>query len=251
VYFDSVLILNNDTQRIQNLNNKKMYFVEKEKINMINTVLFDLDGTLTDPKMGITRSVQYSLAKYGIHIENLDELEPFIGPPLKESFMKYFSFSESDALQAIDYYREYFSATGLYENEVYPGIPGLLETLQAKGLILAVATSKPTVFAEKILAHFKLDRYFAEIAGSNLDNTRTDKKEVIEYALSRLNRINTEAVMIGDRKHDIMGAQACGVQSIGVLYGYGDRSEIELAKPHDIAENVTDLDGVLNRITSG
>lgn len=217
---------------------------------MINTLLFDLDGTLTDPKSGITKSVQYSLRKYGIDIDDLDELDKFIGPPLKESYMKYFSFSEQEAIQAIEYYREYFSDKGMFENKVYAGIPELLNSMKEKGIKLAVATSKPTFFATRILEHFSLNQFFDEIIGSNLDNTRTGKKEIIEYTLNQLHRNNNESLMVGDRKHDIIGAQANSVKSVGVLYGYGNKDEIENQNPDFIAENVTSLGDILNQIVS-
>lgn len=217
---------------------------------MVDTILFDLDGTLTDPKIGITKSVQYSLKKFGIIVDDLDELNKFIGPPLKESFMKYFSLTEEEAIKAIDYYREYFSENGMYENEVYDGIPELLKVLNDQGIKVAVATSKPTHFAEKILKHFKMDHYFHEIIGSNLDNTRTNKKEIIEYTLRQLKKNNTESIMIGDRKHDIIGAQANSVKSVGVLYGYGDRAEIESENPEFIAKDVKELGKILHQITA-
>ena len=129
-------------------------------------ILFDLDGTLTDPKEGITKSVQYALKKYVILIENLDLLENFIGPPLKDSFMEYYNFSEDQASQAIEYYREYFKEKGIFQNKVYEHMEELLSKLKKLGLILIVATSKPTVFAEEILRHFNLDVYFELIIGS-------------------------------------------------------------------------------------
>lgn len=208
---------------------------------LYDTILCDLDGTLTDPQLGITRSVAYALAKFGIAVPDRAALNPFIGPPLHESFARVYGFDRAQAFQAVAYYREYFTDTGLYENAVYPGIPALLGDLVAHGQRLVVATSKPTVYATRILAHFHLDSYFTAIAGSNLDGTRTAKAEVIAHALTVLGSPPTRAVMIGDREHDIIGARANGLDSIGVLYGYGSLAEITAAKPTAIAASVAEL----------
>ena len=149
-------------------------------------LLFDLDGTLTDPKIGITTCVQYALASFGIEEPDLDKLEPFIGPPLKESFMEFYDMDETQAEAAVEKYRERFRDIGLFENEVYKGIPKMLRTLQAKGMHLAVASSKPTVFVERILKHFHIEQYFEAIVGSELDGTRVNKDEVVQEALKRL-----------------------------------------------------------------
>lgn len=215
---------------------------------MIDTVLFDLDGTLSDPKIGITKSVQYSLKKYNIEIDDLSELEKFIGPPLKESYIKYFSFSESESIAAIDYYREYFSEQGMYENTLYPGIADLLQSLKDKGVTIALATSKPTFFAEKILQHFEIDQFFTEIVGSNMDNTRTDKRSIIDYALGKLNKSHSSSIMIGDRKHDLIGARSNSVGTIGVLYGYGSEEEIAKENPDYIVGTVSELETTLQGI---
>jgi phosphoglycolate phosphatase len=214
---------------------------------MITTILFDLDGTLTDPKVGITKSVQYSLKKFDIEVCDLDELDKFIGPPLKDSYMKFYGFTEDKATQAIDYFREYFPEKGIFENTLYPGIPELLSSLKQQGLTLAVATSKPTLFAEKIISHFKLDPYFDGIYGSNLDNTRTNKGEIIAFALDALGKKENEALMVGDRMHDIVGAKTNSLPSIGVLYGYGNREELEKAQADSIVATVEELSKELHR----
>ena len=190
-------------------------------------ILFDLDGTVTDPMIGITKSVRYALNKFGIEVEDLNTLCKFIGPPLKDSFMNFYNFSEGDALKAITYYREYFSTNGLYENTVYENFEDMLIALKNDGKSLIIATSKPTVFAEKILEHFNLKKYFDFISGSNLDNTRTKKSDVISYALEQqmINNMS-EIIMIGDREHDIIGAKALNIESIGVLHGYGSYEEL-------------------------
>ncbi|MEY7999700.1 HAD family hydrolase [Clostridium sp. Mt-5] len=205
-------------------------------------ILFDLDGTLTDSKEGITRSVQYALRKYNIVVENLDLLENFIGPPLKDSFMEYYGFSEKQAFQAIEYYRQYFEEKGMFENKVYENIESLLQKLKKLGLNLIVATSKPTAFAEKILRHFNLYTYFDIVIGSNLDGTRGKKGEVIRYIIDKCNIDNSqEVVMVGDRRHDAIGAGENGVDCIGVAYGYGSVEELRNAKATYIVHNVEEL----------
>ena len=147
------------------------------------TVLFDLDGTLTDPGEGITKSVQYALKKFGVEVADRTALYPFIGPPLDASFQKYYGFSPEKAQKAIEYYREYFKPTGIFENVVYDGVPEMLDSLKNAGLALAIATSKPEPFAVQIAEHFGLSKYFCHIVGSNLDGTRVKKAEVIHHAL--------------------------------------------------------------------
>ncbi len=210
------------------------------------TILFDLDGTLTDPKLGITKSVQYALKHFNIQVTNLSSLTSFIGPPLKDSFMEYYHFDEESALLAIEKYREYFKETGIFENNLYYGMDHLLKQLAERGKTLIVATSKPTVFAKRILEYFNIHDYFAFISGSELDGTRSKKSEVIQYALEQNNINNlSEIIMIGDRKYDIIGAKETGIDSVGVLYGYGDAAEIENAKPTYIAEDINELYQIL------
>lgn len=219
-------------------------------------ILFDLDGTLTDPKKGITKSVQYALARFGIYEEDLDNLKKFIGPPLKNSFMEYYSFDEKKAWQAVLYYREYFSHKGIFENTVFDGIPELLRELNSQGRRVVLATSKPTVFAEQILEHFQLRPYFYGIVGSNLDGSRVVKSEVIQEALRigcaglknnrlTINPANWNPVMIGDREHDIDGARDNGIDAIAVSYGYGSLAELEGAEPTHIVDSVAGLRNLL------
>ena len=207
-------------------------------------ILFDLDGTLTDPKEGITRSVQYALSKLGIYADT-EELVRFIGPPLVESFATFFSLSPSDCELAVKYYRERFSQVGIFENAVYPGIPELLGRLEAAGKRLMVATSKPTVFARTILEHFGLATYFCEIVGSELDGTRADKGEVIACALASSGFGPEQAVMVGDRSYDIIGAAQNRLPAVGVLYGYGSREELEAAGAFGLANTVEELERLL------
>ncbi|MEC5145113.1 HAD family hydrolase [Chitinophaga sp. 212800010-3] len=204
-------------------------------------VLFDLDGTLTDPAMGITRAVQYALAKTGINEPDLSKLLPFIGPPLQHSFMEIYHYPEDRAWEAVNAYREYFGTTGIYENERYPGIPELLQSLQQQGRQLFVATSKPQVFADIVVKHFDLESWFTAIYGSELDGTRSDKGELISYVMATENLLPEDTVMIGDRKHDIIGAQKNGIAAIGVGYGYGSTKELQEAGAGRIFNTVADL----------
>jgi len=204
------------------------------------TILFDLDGTLTDPMMGITKSVQYALKKHGIIEKDLWNLTKFIGPPLMDSFQRYYGFSEEEARQAVVDYREYFAPTGKFENIVYDGIPEMLQALKEQGFVLAVATSKPEVFAKDILVHFDLEQYFDFVGGALLTG-RTDKAEVIAYVLKHLGVEKKDVIMIGDREHDIIGAAKNQLDSVGVLYGYGDRAEHEACGAGWIVDTVDEL----------
>lgn len=203
---------------------------------------FDLDGTLTDPGLGITNAVMYALERFGISLPPRQELYKFIGPPLLWSFENYYGFSPEDSRRAVDTYREYFAEKGLFENELYPGIPELLKSLRDAGFTLVIATSKPEEFARRIAEHFGFAGYFHHICGAAMDESRGSKHEVIEYAIGKLEGISRdEIIMIGDREHDIIGAKASGLDSMGVLYGYGDRAEHEAAGADYIAESVDDV----------
>ena len=209
-----------------------------------NFILLDLDGTVTDPKAGITKSVQYSLKPFGINVENPDELVTFIGPPLRESYKKYYGFSDDETEIAVAKYREYYSEHGIFENALYPGMSELLSSLRRHGKTLLLATSKPTFYAKQILEHFEIAQYFGFIAGSEMDGERSLKKEIIEYAIENMQITElSEAVMIGDRDLDIIGAAANGIDSIGVLYGYGSKNELSGATY--IAKDITKLSELL------
>lgn len=216
---------------------------------MYEIILFDLDGTLTDPKVGITLSIQYALEKMGIKEEDPDVLTPFIGPPLLESFKEIYHMSDQEAAQAIAYYRERFSVTGLYENKVYGGMEELLDSLKKQGRKLIVATSKPTEFSVKILEHFGLKQYFAVIVGSNFDGTRTEKSDVIQFALAGENITDlSKVVMIGDRKYDVDGAKKNHIDVIAVSYGYGSQEELAAADPNYIVSSVAELTSLLGKL---
>lgn len=213
---------------------------------MSQVILFDLDGTLTESGEGIINCVAYALEKMGKKEEHPEKLKCFVGPPLKEQFMKYAGLSEEEGEQAVAYYRERYTTTGMFENRLYPKVPELLELLKINDKILGVASSKPEVYVKQILEHFQIADYFTAVAGSELDGRRTDKAEVIEEALRRmhLEEERDKVLMVGDRSHDVQGAISCGLQCIGVTYGYGTREELEKAGAVYIADSVEDL-GIL------
>ncbi|TDL78778.1 HAD hydrolase-like protein [Peribacillus frigoritolerans] len=211
-------------------------------MNSFKLAMFDLDGTLTDPGTGIIHSIKYALNAMNVKMPSAAVLKDFIGPPLQVSFQKHLDFDHADTEQAIRFYREYFTEKGMYENEVYPGIISLLEDLQRENITLAVATSKPTIFAEKILKHFKMDAYFEHIAGSNLDGSLVSKSDIIAEVVKHYPDISKlDIIMIGDRKHDMIGAKENNIASIGVLYGYGSKKELSSASPEFLAQSVSAL----------
>ncbi len=212
-------------------------------------ILLDLDGTIIDPKQGITKAIRHALQRHDILIENDDFLYEFIGPPLREVIKNSFGFNDAETEDIVVAYREYFAETGLYECELYEGIRDLLMKLKEAGKILITATSKPEVYAIKILKHLGLNDCFHDICGATLDNSRTSKGSVIQYALTKNNIVATEeVVMIGDRLHDIEGAKANSLTSIGVLYGYGSREELEAAGATYIAKDTSDLYNLIMNI---
>lgn len=214
-------------------------------------LLFDLDGTLTDPGLGITNSVLYALEKFGVIPAAREELYPYIGPPLTDSFQRYHGLTQEQAQQALGYYREYFSSRGLYENELYPGIEPLLRTLRQAGYTLVVATSKPEEFTHTILRYFGLDGYFTFVGGNTLDESRPTKTAVIGYIREQYPDITGEnTLMIGDRCYDIEGAHACGLPAVGVLYGYGSRQELETAGADALAKTPEELEEIIRQRSS-
>lgn len=224
-------------------------------------LLFDLDGTLTDPKEGITTSVQYALRAFSIEEPDLDKLTPFIGPPLRESFMNFYGFGEEQAKEAVEKYREWFRPKGVFQNRIYPGIKEMLEKLEENGKVLAVASSKPQIFVEQVLRHFEIYRYFRVIVGSELDGRRDAKEEVVAEALRQLKEAGYRehgsqerekagepqggAVMIGDRKFDIAGGKEHGLATVGVTFGYAQEGELEAAGADFIVHTVEELGRLL------
>ena len=213
---------------------------------MYDIVLFDLDGTLIDSERGITNCATYALSKFGIRIDDPLTLRPFIGPPLFDSFSKTYGFSDEDALKAVGYYREHFKEKGIYEFTLYNGIEELLARLKSAGKTLILATSKYELYAKQIISHLGFDKYFSLSVGSCKDGSRAAKAEVIAYALETYGVTDySRAVMIGDRKHDIIGAKQVGIDSIGVLYGFGTREELE---SHGATYVARDTDEILDII---
>jgi len=213
---------------------------------MADYILFDLDGTLTDPGEGITNSVAYALSKYGIEVEDKTTLNVFIGPPLHESFQKYYGFSTLLSFDAVTKYREYYHDRGIFENRLYDGVADMLKSLKERGKTLIMATSKPTVFAERIAEHYGFREYLDVLVGSELDGKRVDKAEVIEEALRQAGCPDRDkCIMVGDRMHDIVGAKKNSLPSIGVLYGYGSYEELSEAGADIIVETVDELTKLL------
>lgn len=214
-------------------------------------VLFDLDGTLTDPKEGICKSVQYALACMGIEEPNIDVLEPYIGPPLKDSFMEYHGLNEEDAERAIEHYRVRFRDKGIFENMLYPGVKEMLGTLTEKGQTLAIASSKPEIYVRRILEHFGIAEYFQVVVGSELNGERSRKEEVVEEALRQLaelsegNLTRDNTVMVGDRKFDIQGAKEHDIIGVGVSFGYAPKGELEAEGADYIASSMERLKAYL------
>ena len=198
---------------------------------MYQYLLFDLDGTLTNPKEGITKSVQYALHHFGIDVDDPDTLTSYIGPPLIPSFMEFHGLTQEQALEALQVYRQRFASVGLFENEVLEGVPEMLCALKQKGRFLAVASSKPEAYVIRILEHFDLLQYFDEVVGASMDEKRSAKKDVIEEALHRMGKApgDRNVLMIGDRMHDIEGARLCGLDSLGVYTGFAADGELEAA----------------------
>ena len=212
-----------------------------------NTILFDLDGTLTDPAEGITKAVEAALNHYGITVADRAALHKFIGPPLDESFPEFYGFDAARTAEATEVFRAYFDRQGWRENIPYPGVEDMLRDLRAAGKRLLVATSKPEVFALRIMEHFGLARYFDHICGAPMDNQEGAKKAaVIRDALRRSGVEDLHAaVMVGDRRHDIDGARQAGLEAVGVLWGYGDLQELEASHPVHIVESFDGLKRVL------
>ena len=209
------------------------------ELPMKGSIFFDLDGTLTDPKLGIVRSIRYAMERLQIECPDDNDLTGRIGPPLLGSFSEL--VGDSLATKALEYYRERFSDCGWQENTPYAGIFDALDELAASGYSLYVATSKPSVFADRIISHFEFDSYFSAVFGSELDGTRSNKGDLLRFALSEVGAART-AIMVGDRKHDVLGAKQNGMCTVGVTYGYGSRQELEeagadviVAKPAQIA----------------
>lgn len=205
-------------------------------------LLLDLDGTLTDPKVGITNGIRVALAKLEVEVPHEDDLLEWIGPPLKEQFGKFLASTDEVLLDsAVAHYRSYFSVTGLFENTMYDGVPAMLETLKGAGFRIFLATSKPRVYAERILDHFGLSCYFDRIHGSELDGRLTDKRDLVRHILETEGLDPGETIIIGDREHDVIGGKANGISTASITYGYGSMEELKAAAPDRIFDTLPEL----------
>ena len=223
-------------------------------------ILLDLDGTLTDSSEGITKSVQYALEKMGITENDMAVLKRYIGPPLNESFTRFHGLSDEDSLKAVAYYRERYADTGLYENKLFDGIKEFLAGLKKEGYIVALATCKPEIYVPTILKHFDIEQYFDVAGGRELEGgKRRHKDDVIEEVISQIIKlkdipatdiydVKADAIMIGDRKDDVLGAKDAGIESIGLRYGFAEADELENAGADYILENVEDILPFLNQM---
>lgn len=208
---------------------------------MYDYLFFDLDGTLTDSFEGIANGILYALDKLGIRGYSASDMNPFVGPPIHETFALLTDNDKTRTAEGVRLYREYYAEKGWAQNAVYDGIADTLSALKDMGKIMAVATSKPEPFAVKIVEKFGLSKYFEFTAGASFDTSRAQKSDVLLYAVDKLNANKPRSVMIGDRKHDVLGAKTVGLDCIGVLYGYGDRAELTSAGAKFIAEKPTDI----------
>jgi len=209
---------------------------------MFDYIFFDLDGTITDPAVGITSACAFALKKFGIEVEDLSTLNKHIGPPLHYSFMEFYGFSYEQATDAVKYYREYYSTRGLFENVLYDGTVEMLKALKNAGKTLVIATSKPTLYTNKILEHFGLDGYFTLVSGAAFTPESAKKPLIIAHAIDLLKITDkSKVVMIGDREHDILGAKENGLSSIGVLFGYGSLEELKKAGADYIAKDQKEI----------
>ncbi len=209
----------------------------------MDTIFFDLDGTLTDSGLGITRSVAYAIDKLGQKPLDQKTLELFIGPPLLDSYMKFVGLSKKEAQKGIELYREYYAVTGIYENALYPEVKELLEKLKNQNCRIFLTTSKPKFYAEQILKHFEIDAYFDGVYGATMDEKLSEKEYIIKDALTNaLPKVNPQTtLMVGDREYDILGAKANGLKSVGVLYGFGSQEELEQAGADVLIETPLEL----------
>lgn len=211
-------------------------------------ILLDLDGTVADSAEGVTNSVAYALEKLGYHVEDKQTLLKFIGPPLSESFKEFYGFDEKTVDKGIQYYREYYTDTGIFEVKIFDGIETLLKSLKACGKTVILATSKPEVFAKRILEHCGISQYFDLIAGSTLDAERNTKTDVLKYALRESGISDlSEAIMVGDRKYDIIGAHDVGLSCIAILFGYGNEEEFKQYGADYIIDTALNLEKFLTR----
>ncbi len=213
-------------------------------------IFFDLDGVISDSKEGITKSVDYAMQKFGVKASSPDEYLSFVGPPLMNQFQNVCGFDEKKAQKAVEYYREYYTKTGIFENSMYAGMDNVLKMLHQKGVKILLATSKPTEFARQIIDRYGILSYFDDVCGSSMDNSRTKKEDVISYAMEKNGLQNPDAIlMVGDRKHDIIGARACKMDCVAVEYGYGSHEEFLEYHPRYMVSDMDELYRLLVSLT--
>ncbi|MGI9544843.1 MAG: HAD hydrolase-like protein [Cyclobacteriaceae bacterium] len=214
-------------------------------MNRIKNILFDLDGTIIEPQEGIINSILFALDKLGIEERNKEALKSFIGPPLIDSFTNRYQLDTEKAKEAVGYYREYFSGKGIYQNTLYPDIVEVLQQLREHNYYLFLATSKPTIYAEEILVNYKIMEPFKGVVGSNLDHTRKDKTEIIDFVINTYKLERSETLMIGDRKYDIIGAKNNSIKSVGAVYGHGNLKELKIAGVDFVVNNCKELFSII------
>ena len=214
-------------------------------MNHYDYIFFDLDGTLTDSGPGIFNAVRYALRHYGLPEADDAALRPFVGPPLHESFQRFYDFDEATSLEAVEVFREYYNVAGIFENSVYPGIPELLESLCAAGKTLMLATSKPQTAAERVLSHFGLRQHFRYVTGATADSSLVKKADIIAHVLRTAGLRGEQVLMVGDREHDVLGAKENGMACLGVLWGYGSREELESAGAVGIAKSAEEAKQII------
>ena len=214
----------------------------------MKTVFFDLDGTLTDSRPGILAGVAYAMGRLGVAVKAEEVSTAFIGPPLYDSFRALYGLDDPTAKRAVGLYREYYSEEGILQNEVYAGVPALLEGLSSAGIRLALATGKPHPYARRILAHFGLDRFFSAVFGAEFDGTHGEKADLLAYATTTLGVPPCRALMVGDRRYDIEGALAVGATPVGVLWGYGSYEELSLAGAVHLAATPEEAEAVIRAL---
>ena len=212
---------------------------------MLKNLFFDLDGTINNSSLGIIKAVKYALSNFDIDTDDQEFLRRYIGPPLVDCFMEFNGLTNDDALKALKFYRDYYNTIGKFENQVYDGVIELLEELNEKGANLYIATSKPEDVVSDIIDHFDLRKYFKGVFGASLDSKRNKKTAVIRYALKKGNIKADCSIMIGDHKHDILGAKDNGLKSVAVTYGYGEKEELINSKPDYIVDSVKELEKLL------
>ena len=214
--------------------------------NRYDVVFFDFDGTISESKEGITKSTQVALRSFGIEVTDLNTLEPFVGPPLEDSFKKYYRFDDAQTKKAVSVFRSYYIKHGIFEQKIYVGIDDLIKSLYKNIVTCAIATCKPTHLTKIALERYGIIDYLDPIVGSKLDGSRKSKRDVLSHAISKFDGVaKSKMLMVGDRSFDLMAANDLGIDCIGVLYGYGDYEELIASKPTYLVKSVAELTQIL------